>query len=546
MQSSYADRFDWESITPSKQLTYVPCHGVFQCAHLLLPMDWDAPVEQRWLNTVAIALIKLPANVSDVADPRYKGDLFVNPGGPGMSGVEFVKRRGKYLSDIVNDDSGVFDIMGFDPRGLLHSTPRFLCFMKGNLQGRDLFSQRERADPWLNITLPRVWAKAAAFAQMCDSGNDTSPEASIKSYMSTASVAGDLVGMIEAAGALRGTKLRQLQAMEKFHGREGPKASRVKELLYRPGEEKLQFWGFSYSTTIGAYFASMFPNRVKRMVLDGNSDVQDWSSGRWLRLLSNANRSLGSLYTACFEAGADRCALFDTRGAEAIGSTVLSTLAKLKTDPVPLWSEGMLYPEVLTYEMVIEAIVTALYGPYTKFPTLARALLSLNNRSNLSTHDIESLLPRQGVRLSDDGYASKDCVEEDNRWKHEVDVAVSCADTDSMLHNRSLVDYMKWADDLERRTGLFGSFLSSDSTIACHDWPVSTRFRFDGPFGGTTSHPLLFVGNLMDPAGHPDYLDVMTELFNGSVALSTNASGHCSPAAPGACRTGYPSIYATR
>lgn len=71
--------FDWESISPSRDLVYVPCLGKFQCARLLLPMDWTAP-EERWLDhEVAIAMIKQPANVS-ILDPRYGGEVYMNPG----------------------------------------------------------------------------------------------------------------------------------------------------------------------------------------------------------------------------------------------------------------------------------------------------------------------------------------------------------------------------------------------------------------------------------------------------------------------------------
>lgn len=46
-----------------------------------------------------------------------------------------------------------------------------------------------------------------------------------------------------------------------------------------PDLPRIQYWGSSYGTALGNYFASMFPGRVERMLLEGVVDVEDWVAG---------------------------------------------------------------------------------------------------------------------------------------------------------------------------------------------------------------------------------------------------------------------------
>ena len=85
----------------------------FQCATAVVPLDYDKPKGRQ----IILALARLPAS-----DPGRKiGSLFLNPGGPGGSGVDFLFGAGPFLySDEVR---ARFDLVGFDPRGIIRSTP---------------------------------------------------------------------------------------------------------------------------------------------------------------------------------------------------------------------------------------------------------------------------------------------------------------------------------------------------------------------------------------------------------------------------------------
>ncbi|HEY5336157.1 MAG TPA: hypothetical protein VIJ71_09070, partial [Mycobacteriales bacterium] len=99
-------------------LAWVPCgQGGAQCATLTVPMDWSHRDPAAVGRTVPLALIRYPA--TGPAAERI-GSLLVNPGGPGASGVEYVRDG---LSSIPASIRRRFDIVGFDPRGTGSSDP---------------------------------------------------------------------------------------------------------------------------------------------------------------------------------------------------------------------------------------------------------------------------------------------------------------------------------------------------------------------------------------------------------------------------------------
>ena len=61
-------------------LRWRPCSRDLQCATVLAPLDYDRPDSQA----ITLALAKRPASAARV------GTLFINPGGPGGSGMDYV------------------------------------------------------------------------------------------------------------------------------------------------------------------------------------------------------------------------------------------------------------------------------------------------------------------------------------------------------------------------------------------------------------------------------------------------------------------------
>ena len=90
--------------------------GGFECATVRVPLDYDQPDGTK----IELDLIRLRAS-----DPDERiGSLFMNPGGPGGSGVDLIRGIAPFMPPELKQK---FDLVGFDPRGIMRSTP-LLCF----------------------------------------------------------------------------------------------------------------------------------------------------------------------------------------------------------------------------------------------------------------------------------------------------------------------------------------------------------------------------------------------------------------------------------
>lgn len=255
-QRQLPEAFDWESITPTRDLRYHDCYGVFKCARLKVPLDWNRSNQSSCAgpsNWAAIAITTLPATVAK-DDPSYGGPVLINPGGPGGSGTEMALITGPYLQAIL-DGERHYEIVGFDPRGNGYSTPTADCFENEFNRAADTL-RKEGLPPIMSSAeaLNINYQASKGHAELCaEAGPD-----SIFAHMSTASVARDMLEFVEQDDALK-RKSTNTSASD--------------------GLPRLQYIGLSYGTVLGNTFVSMFPGRVERIVLDGVADADDFISG---------------------------------------------------------------------------------------------------------------------------------------------------------------------------------------------------------------------------------------------------------------------------
>jgi pimeloyl-ACP methyl ester carboxylesterase len=460
-------------------LDWADCGDGFQCATARVPLDYDRPRGTK----ISLALIRLPAG-----DPaRRIGSIFINPGGPGGSGVDFVRAAGPILySDEVR---ARFDLVGFDPRGIIGSTP-LRCF--------ETFDQALAVLPPMAFPVTRaeerIWVRSdRALARACAQRGGA-----ILDHMSTANVARDL------------------------------------DLLRRAvGDDKLSYVGYSYGTYLGATYANLFPNKVRALVVDGVLDPIAWATGRGdqartlpfstrLRSDQGALATLNEFFRLC-DAGADNCAFSAGNPRRRFARLA----ERLLEEPLQLPDgQGGTFP--FTYADLVGTALGAMYDP-ASWPDLAVFLQQLWDlaQPQAAAATLRTLRARLG------GFQQEE-------YPNFVEgfPGVACSETDNPANVGAWARAARASDQRFRYFGRLWTWITS----ICQPWPGQDADRHDGPWSRRTSNPVLVVGTRFDPATRYQGAIILDNLLPRSRLLTLDGWGHTSLLAS-ACIDGHVSGY---
>lgn len=555
--------FRWSDITPSTSLDYTPCYGDYLCARLSVPLNWNASTEQRASGPrAAIAVVKLPAKVP-VTDPRYGGPIVTNPGGPGESGVYQVLSDGKHLQTMLDNPASpkesvhgdrnqekYFDILSFDPRGVNNTTPSLSCFP-------DAFNRQAWLLRFLDVGLlwesesaiGLEWARAGAVGAKCSADlNDRA----ILPYVNTAQVVEDIVELIEQEGVWRAKEANRLLSTTPNGSRHASGDEVRRRTAHQPGEEKIQFLGLSYGTTVGSTFAAMHPDKIRRMVLDGNMDPADHYKGLFEHSLQDSDKVIMKQSDYCYQAGPEKCPLYDA-SPKAIESRLTSIMTSLKRSPIPVDTAGPYGPELVTYGDLHIRLLGALYLPYalaeqfwdtlgaievgnTSHPTVAG--ITKAKQAGMKPAALPGSVP--SCDLTAGAGDANSCLPY-YAWAGSFAI-ISCMDAGGGSYNLTREVFSDFLSTLASQSR-WVSPTWSRNRLMCQGINIRPAWRpnitFERQEWDNTSHPILFIGNLQDP-GTPlrNAERVSKELFPGSVVLRQDSEGHCSHAVPSLCTAG--------
>ncbi|MEU8047060.1 alpha/beta hydrolase [Micromonospora echinofusca] len=479
---------------PTPTLDWYACYEYAECATVRLPRDYDQPNGP----TTEVAVLRVKARDQQ----RKIGSLFVNPGGPGGSGTDIALAAPYVLGDEVLDR---FDVVGVDPRGVAASQ-QVRCFPS--------VKEQTRAYAGLNVAFP--WTKAEEKAYVASSkavgrGCSTTGRP-LTGAMSTAEVARDMDVLRRAVG-----------------------------------DRKLTYLGFSYGSILGQYYANMFPDRVRALVIDGVLNPNEWvGQGKArslpqeerMRSAQGAHKALREILVRCDKAGAQACAL-------AEGDPVASfdlVAKRLRAKPVVI-EDPDFGPLTITYADFVAANLGALYGPtgYAEVVDLTAALLVLTDpaASPAARRPATADVTRQAAR------AREQARRYDFPYNNglETFLGVDCTDA---YHPKDAGSFPALAAKADRRDPYFGRLWTwATSPCARKSWTVRDEDAYTGPFNRRTAAPVLVVGNYWDPATNYRGAVSSARLLPNSRLLSSDSWGHTAYGTS-ACVTGAVDAYLLR
>jgi pimeloyl-ACP methyl ester carboxylesterase len=473
-----------------------------QCASANLPLDYDQPKGAK----TSVAVLRLRA-----ADQKHKiGTLFLNPGGPGGSGIGIAAAAPYFLGP---DVLAKFDIVGFDPRGTNFSD-NVRCWK--NLGDQDKAVRGLRVNfPWTDAERAAFVTSSKAFGRACSTTGKP-----LSANMSTAEVARDM------------------------------------DVLRRAfGDKQLTYLGFSYGTYLGQVYSNLFPDRVRAVAIDGVIDPIGWAgtaatrnTPQTARIRSGegAAKTLHEILVRCGKAGPSKCTFASTGDPSANYATIISRLKKAPleiTDP-----DGLTF--TISYADLVGILLGAMYYPNGS-ATVSDALTSVyvllepsakagssaaarqaQARKTQARKTLSGILAAEKARAASAKAARAKQIKASGfaRYEFPYDNSFEAFQTVLCTDGLNPADASKWsayADAAEKKAPDFGrAWTWASAPCASNTWTVRDKNAFTGPFTHRTVNPVLVVGNYWDPATNYDNAVRAASLLPNSRAISNDSWGH--------------------
>jgi pimeloyl-ACP methyl ester carboxylesterase len=289
-----------------------------------------------------------------------------------------------------------YNFVGLDPRGVGNSGPKLDCF-RNSTKARAAFNRAHYtgATNTSSHSFEEQYYSADIYGDWCN--KEVKAKSPYGYYVTSPAVAQDLLTFLEADAKLAGRE---------------------------PSEAKLWGFGNSYGSVIGTTFASMFPDRVGRLILESVMDADEYCDNNWRSNFLDSDKAFEQLPILCHAAGPNLCSFWGPTP-KNIKARIDAIIQNIISNPMPVSGiDGHTLPGLATYSDLKMFIANGLYEPRTYFPILADTFAELEN-GNAS-----SLI----------GWSEKLFLPSD------VDVIIRCADS---YKNNKLIIIEDWKDYIE-------------------------------------------------------------------------------------------------
>jgi pimeloyl-ACP methyl ester carboxylesterase len=410
-----------------------------ECGNIEVPFDYADPDQGSFVLFV---------KKHSAASPTDRiGSMMVNPGGPGFGGSSLADDAEYYFSQDLIDR---FDIIAWDPRGTGESTPAVNCV--------DTFDEYFGLD-----SPPETPEEKQALIDASQSFNDKCAENSgtILPYISTQASAQD-----------------------------------INSLRLALGEEKVSYFGFSYGSELGTTWATMFPETVRAIVVDGAVDPTATSIQEGMAQAKGFEGQLATFLKQCSER--TTCEFHNNGDAEAAFDKLV-----LDIDAKPL--EVSKDRTLVTQGVLFTAVAQAMYSDYY-WPQLSEALSAAQSGDGTGI-----------LQLYDDYYQRK----EDGTYGNELEafLAISCLDDPGASSVEDVDSHIE--DFIAAAPRLGGNFAYGYS---CALWPVKQAAKVT--ITGKGAGPIVVVGTTGDAATPLSSTRKMAQGLEQGILIVVDANQH--------------------
>lgn len=425
----------------SQHLDWSGC-GDDRCAALTVPLDYRDPGGR----TIRLHVLEVPASGSRV------GSLVVNPGGPGAAGSSYAAGRGTYFGDPLLEH---FDVIGFDPRGTGQSAP--VDCLDDRAFDAYLSGDPEPSTPAEVVTFRR---QQQALARGC-----AAHDRALAAHVSTNESARDM-DILRAA----------------------------------LGDSRMNYFGASYGTELGATYAQLFPRRVGRFVLDGAVDPTLGTRAAALQQAAGFQKALDAYAANCVQSDVG-CFLGDD--VPAVQHTISTLLDQIASSPLPtsdgrsLTAGNAFYGIAATlydrgyWILLSSALRSALGGDGTLLMKLADAYAQRNADGTFQTNFLEAFYD------------------------------ISCLDDPSFVPYREVPAQFPAFD---RASPVFGRVYAWGLT-SCDGFTLRSD-ETTPPIHARGARPIVVIGTTRDPATPYRWAVALAHQLDFGVLVSRDGDGH--------------------
>ncbi|KAI6093020.1 alpha/beta-hydrolase [Hypoxylon rubiginosum] len=431
-----------------------------ECSTIDVPMD-QFSAENSGNKTFSIPLIRSRGSIATQ-------NLILNPGGPGGSGINFMYRLGERLRTIVGEE---FHLLSFDPRGINGSKPSATCYP-------DKESRRELSPVRGGKVVedsPELYAWSQNFVKACA---DTMGE--YGKYINTPQTAADMNSILDAMG-----------------------------------QDDMVYWGFSYGTILGQTYAGLFPERSKRVIIDGVANQFDWYKGLLnAEVFVDTENVFDGFLDECVKAG-ENCPLASlATSKDDLLAKIMALAAGLDEQPQSVYVNNSVYGFLSYKKLMYDAIFATLTKPanwYTLADNLAKWLQGNATEAFLAYDGAPLKIPNdvELVVELNDGASGSDHWPQDRQALLEILLP---------FMNQSIFSPAEQANYYPKQK-----------------WIIPKTHDFVPQMSVKTAHPLLILSTTYDPVCPLVSARSANAAFEGSQIVEVKGYGHCSLAIPSTC-----------